>query len=225
MVRLISEQKDFFVFHKPPGVDFHTDRGVPGYFRRLQSAYPGETLYPVHRLDKITSGLILAARSSEAAAELGQLIREHKMAKFYIALSDKKPRKKQGLIKGDMIRSRRGSWKLTRGMEDPAVSYFYSRSLQPGLRLFLIRIYTGKTHQIRVAMKSLGSPVLGDPLYNASGPPADRAYLHAWQLGFVWQNQPLIFRCDPLEGALFREESFFLPPGWERPEDLDWPDF
>ena len=208
MVRLIAEQEDFFVFHKPPGADFHTDRGTPGFFRQIQAALPEESLYPVHRLDKITSGLILAARSSEAAAELGDLIREGKVAKYYLAVSDKKPRKKQGLIKGDMERSRRSSWKLTRGSENPAITYFYSRSLRPGLRLFFLRIYTGRTHQIRVAMKSLGSPVLGDPLYYASGPEADRAYLHAWQLRFLWKGQPQAFRCDPLEGRLFREDSF-----------------
>lgn len=226
MIKIISRQEDFFVCHKPAGVDFHSGSEGPGFFRQLQNQNPHETLYPVHRLDKMTSGLILAARSSESAAGLGVLFQQKEIQKYYLAISHKKPRKKQGFVKGDMVRSRRSSWKLTRGMSDPAVTYYYSRSLKPGQRLFLLRIYTGKTHQIRVAMNSLGSPVWGDPIYNASGPEADRGYLHSWQIHFCWKGQPLVFRCDPEEGRLFRpEEGFLLPPDWERLEDLLWPSF
>ncbi len=226
MIKVLSEEKDFLVVKKPPGLDFHTDQGVPGFFRRVEEMYRQEKLYPVHRLDKMTSGLILVARSSAAAAELGGIFTEKGMEKYYLALSDKKPRKKQGLVEGDMVRGRRGSWKLTRSVSDPGLTYFYSTSLSPGVRLFLLRIYTGKTHQIRVAMKSLGAPVLGDPLYYRSGPVMDRGYLHAWCIRFTWKGQLLEFRCNPESGRLFLpEEGFDLPPLWERPEDLAWPDF
>lgn len=226
MIKLVSLQEDFFVFHKPAGMDFHTDKGLPGFFRQVQNLYPHENLFPVHRLDKMTSGLILVARSSNSATSLGSLFQQKQIQKYYLAVSHKKPRKKQGLVKGDMVRSRRSCWKLTRGMSDPAISSFYSCSLAPGKRLFLFRIYTGKTHQIRVAMNSLGSPIWGDPLYNLSGPDADRGYLHSWQIHFHWMGQALVFRCDPDEGRLFRpEEGFFLPPDWERLDDLSWPSF
>ncbi|OQY31419.1 MAG: hypothetical protein B6241_14080 [Spirochaetaceae bacterium 4572_59] len=226
MIKMISRQEDFLLFYKPAGMDFHTDKAVPGFFRQVQNLYPRESLYPVHRLDKMTSGLILIARSSSSAVALGALFQQKQIQKYYLAISQKNPRKKQGLVKGDMLRSRRSSWKLTRGMSDPAISYFYSCSLAPKKRLFLFRIYTGKTHQIRVAMNSLGSPVWGDPLYNISGPDADRAYLHSWQIHFHWKGQPLVFRCDPEEGRLFRpEEGFFLPPAWECFDELSWPSF
>jgi len=164
MIRRIADHNDFYVFEKPSGMDFHGDEGIPGFFQQVRDLHPGETLYPVHRLDKMTSGILLVARSVEAATGLGHLFRQRCMTKYYLALSDKKPSKKQGPIKGDMVRSRRSSWKLSRDTTDPAVTYFYSCTLRPGLRLFLLRIYTGKTHQIRVAMKSLGAPVLGSHL-------------------------------------------------------------
>ncbi len=226
MIDLVSEQPDFYVYYKPPGMDFHTHQGVPGFFKNVESLHPREKLFPVHRLDKITSGLILLARSSPAEKELSRLFHEKGLEKYYLAMSNRKPARKKGLIKGDMQRSRRGAWKLARTLENPAATYFYSRSVSSGLRLFLLRIYTGKTHQIRVAMKSLGSPVLGDPLYYASGPESDRTYLHAWVMRFFWKSHLLEFRCDPREGRLFRpDEGFLLPPDWERPEKLFWPDF
>lgn len=233
MIRLLGEEADFLLFYKPAGMDFHSSQGEPGFFRRACALRPGETLYPVHRLDKMTSGLILTARSPEAAARLGRLFEQRQVRKFYLALSRRKPRKKQGLIKGDMVRSRRSAWKLTRRLSDPAVTYFYSRALppQPGeeaqtaraLRIFLLRIYTGKTHQIRVAMKSLGAPVWGDPLYGSEEDRADRGYLHAWQIGFTWNQRDFLFRCDPEEGEFFREGARLLPRDWLRPDDLAWP--
>lgn len=109
------------------------------------------------------------------------------MRKTYLALGTDKPSKKQGWIKGDMEKSRRGAWKLTRGMENPAVTEFGSHSLEPGLRLFVLHPHTGKTHQLRVAMKSLGSPILGDTLYG--GKHASRMFLHAWKIKFDYQGQ------------------------------------
>ncbi|MDC7234866.1 MAG: pseudouridine synthase [Spirochaetales bacterium] len=209
MISIIRDEEDFLVCEKEEGLDFHNSGEGDGFFSRLKSQYaaenPGVRLYPVHRLDKVTSGLILAAKSTEAASALGDLLASGGMEKVYVALSDKKPRKKQGWVVGDMQRSRRGQWILTRGKENPARSYFFSSSLKPGLRLFFVRIYTGKTHQIRVALKSMGSPVLGDPLYYASGPEADRCYLHAWTLKFSWKGQYFDLESRPCRGALFED--------------------
>ncbi|MBF9018581.1 MULTISPECIES: pseudouridine synthase [unclassified Oceanispirochaeta] len=215
MISIIREEKDFYVCEKEAGQDFHNSDDGLGFFsllkKQMKEIYPEETLYPVHRLDKVTSGLILAARNKEAASGLGELISSGGIEKIYLALSDKKPRKKQGWITGDMERSRRGQWILTRGRSNPARSYFFSRSVRPGLRLFFVRIYTGKTHQIRVALKSLGSPILGDPLYYASGPEADRCYLHSWRMKFQWKNQYFDLESRPLSGPLFEELNLLGP--------------
>ena len=96
-------------------------------------------VYPVHRLDEATSGLLLLARNSAAARDLAALFRERSIGKYYLALSDLPPRKKQGLIQGDMVRARRGDWKLTRSMTNPARTRFVSWSVSPGLRLYLLK--------------------------------------------------------------------------------------
>ena len=159
-------------------------------------------LYLVHRLDKMTSGLLLLARHAQAASILSQQFQQRTVEKYYLALSDQKPRKKQGLIKGDMERSRRGSWKLTTGLRNPAITRFFSCAPMPGLRLFLLRPLTGKTHQLRVALKSVGAAIIGDTRYHGvSEPSADRGYLHAWGLAFDWQGERQTYLQRPMHAC------------------------
>jgi len=116
-------------------------------------------------------------------------------------LSDRKPAKKQGWVRGDMEKGRGGAWRLLPSQANPAVTYFQSASLAPGLRVFFLKPLTGRTHQLRVALKSLGAPILGDALYQGSD--ADRTYLHAYALSFELDGETLRFYCPPTIGAAF----------------------
>ncbi len=207
MYTLLAETEHFLVIDKAPGFSVHRDQAERGLVMQVEQDR-GEKLWLVHRLDRMTSGLLLLARSADACNRLAELFREQRVEKFYLALSDKKPGKKQGLVAGDMERGRRGSWKLLRTRENPALTEFYSYSAGPGLRLFLCKPGTGRTHQIRVALKSVGSPIIGDPIYHeAVAETPDRGYLHAWQLNFSLDGQPYVFRADPQQGELFLQES------------------
>lgn len=187
----------------------------------LREALPGEALWPVHRLDRITSGLIVVARSQQDAAELGAAFAGREVEKYYLALSDAKPARKQGLIKGDMDKGRGGAWKLCKSAANPAVTQFFSHSLAPGLRLFVLRPRTGKTHQLRVAMKSLGAPILGDALYGGSA--ADRGYLHAYALAFTLAGEAHRFVCPPQWGERWPQAALVDYLAANPPADLPWP--
>lgn len=181
---LVAEHADFWLIDKAPGVDCMSSDGEAGLFHQA-----GEVLgdcYPVHRLDKMTSGLLLLAKSSQAAAGLAELFKQHKIQKYYLAISADKPKKKQGWIKGGMARSRRGQWRLTREQDNFAKTQFISFAHPKG-RLFVLKPFSGRTHQLRVALKSIASPILGDELY--SGAKAQRGFLHAQALCFEWQGQ------------------------------------
>ncbi|BEV73694.1 MULTISPECIES: TIGR01621 family pseudouridine synthase [unclassified Paludibacterium] len=203
MFRLVHEDPRFFLIDKQAGVSFHHQGEETGLVEAVRAGL-GE-VWPVHRLDRMTSGLLLLARSPDVARALSQQLAERQMDKLYLALSDRKPGKKQGLISGDMLKGRGGAWRLTSAQHQPARTRFLSTSLQPGIRLFFLKPLTGKTHQLRVAMKSLGAPILGDPLYHpASQPPVDRGYLHAWSLRFRLGEEVFDFECPPTEGEWFR---------------------
>lgn len=161
----------------------------------------------VHRLDKVTSGLLIFALNEQAASRLSQLFAAHLINKTYLALSLHKPKKKQGLIMGDMKKSRRGAWKLCQSRENPALTRFNSVTCEPKLRLFILKPQTGKTHQLRVAMKSLGSPILGDELYGGNSEKSDRTYLHAYQLDFFYRNEHICVNMMPKCGVFFQKNS------------------
>jgi len=202
---LLYENADFIVINKRADINFHCEAGDFGVVVAAEKALQCK-LYSVHRLDKMTSGLLLLAKSSQLAAQLAALFLDHQIQKYYLAISDKKPKKKQGLIKGGMQKSRRSMWKLTKQNNNLAITQFFSYSLENGKRLFIIKPHTGKTHQIRVALKSLGSAICGDPLYadkSLAGGQYDRGYLHAYQIDFSLHNADFSFQALPESGMLF----------------------
>lgn len=170
-------------------------------------------LWPVHRLDRVTSGILLLATSKEGAARLGELFAKQDMNKWYLAQSRLKPKKKQGWVKGDMAKGRNGSWLLKRSMDNPAITYFISHFDETNQqRIFLLQPKTGKTHQLRVAMKSLGAAIDGDSRY--AGAVADRTYLHAYALSWFDSalNETVQLLCPPQQGHWAH-----IPTTWQTP--------
>lgn len=200
--QLVYEHADFILVNKPAGVSVHKDDSQQGYVGAW-SDLRAEPLWLVHRLDKMTSGLLLLARNQTAAAELSRQFADRQVDKLYLALSRHKPKRKQGMISGDMEPARRGSWKLTRGRSNAARTEFICKNFAPGFNLILCHPLTGKTHQIRVALKSEGSPILGDSRYESDASVSDRGYLHAWQLGFRYHDAEYRLRVDPDSGEFF----------------------
>ncbi|TBR44767.1 TIGR01621 family pseudouridine synthase [Marinomonas agarivorans] len=219
---IVAQERDYWVICKPSGMNFHSESGDIGIVQYIKTQYPQQTFYPVHRLDKMTSGLLLLATNKVAAQHFSVLFANHDIEKYYLALSDRKPSKKQGTIKGGMKPSRRGSWMLTKATENWAFTQFFSTSYSDGIRLFLLKPKTGKTHQLRVALKSISAPILGDERY--TGAPKDRGYLHAFQLSFQWQGKSRCYQYLPDSGDCFVDiQTVLEKKGWLQPESLNWP--
>lgn len=227
MFSIVFTHPDFILINKHPNVSVHKDEGSTMLLQEVAKVTGDTQLYLVHRLDKMTSGLLLLARSSSAASALSGLFSERKIEKFYLAIGSNKPKKKQGLIMGDMERSRRSAWKLVNRRDNPAVTQFFSVAGDAGERVFLCKPHTGKTHQIRVALKSVGSAIIGDPIYNASSI-ADRGYLHAFALRFSYLDEEFNFICDPREEKCLGdkwngETTHQAIEAWLTPWKLTWP--
>jgi tRNA pseudouridine32 synthase/23S rRNA pseudouridine746 synthase len=222
----VFANEQFVVMHKTRAMNFHTEDNVPGLFEQakalLKLSEPGlSELYPVHRLDKLTTGLVIFAKTKSCAGQFGKLFEARHIAKFYLAISDQKPKKKQGWIKGDMTKARRGAYKLLRTTENPAITRFVSCVVDAGSRLFLVRPHSGKTHQIRVALKSIGSPIMGDELYypDSQNKDVDRGYLHAYGLRFELDGEHFEFVAPPTTGNLFCSSGCVrqLSTNWSKP--------
>ena len=223
LYQIIDRQPGFLVVYKKPGVSFHSETGEPGLFEQLRQDLGEPELYPVHRLDKVTSGILLVATSAVANRALTEQFRLRLTEKYYLALSQHKPNKKQGKVIGDMAASRRGTWKLCHSMENPAVTQFFSKGLGNGQRLYILKPHTGKTHQLRVALKSVGAAISGDVIYGGSTP-CDRVYLHAYSLGFTLFGEAYRYTQLPLEGTEFLAEGFVQAAvEFAQPWLLPWP--
>ena len=177
-----------------------------GVVHQAEMAFGLSDLHLVHRLDDGTSGCLILATNRAAAAHFELLFRTHQVQKYYLALSDKKPKKKQGTILGDMKNRRQGQHILLKSRHNPAITQFFSYGFDGAPRAFVVRPLSGKTHQIRVALKSFGSPILGDALYG--GTHSDRLYLHAWCVAFQWHSESIaVFSC-PQQGEAFINPVF-----------------
>jgi tRNA pseudouridine32 synthase/23S rRNA pseudouridine746 synthase len=231
-IAIVFEHDDFLIIDKPVGVAMHSsDRQVEGLAtspaHRLPSSIiplmraqlPEHDWHLVHRLDTATSGCLLLAKHKAAASALSQLFAQRRIDKFYLALSDKKPKKKQGLVKGDMQKARGGDLKLSKTLNNPAITQYFSASHTPGVRAFLCKPHTGKTHQIRVALKSQGAPIIGDSRYGGSQ--AQRMYLFSYGMRFEYQSQAIevIHLADENEHLHAQR----LPSAWQTPWHMDWP--
>lgn len=221
--RLIDDNSQFIVVDKSHNVNFHSEDNEPGIVELVKSSLDYPMLYPVHRLDKMTSGLLILAKTSEVAARFGELFSQRKIEKYYLAVSDKKPKKKQGLIKGDMSKGRNGSYLLLKTNENPAVTQFFSYSLADGLRIYLLKPHSGKTHQLRVAMKSNSTPIKGDRRYYPNND-TPVGLLHAWCLRFNLKGQDYRYQVAPDWDVL---DAINGVSEWcnqhSKPWDLNWP--
>lgn len=208
-MQIIYQNSDFVVFNKPQDMNFHSEDGEAGFVVLASQQLGVEQLFSVHRLDKMTSGLIILAKSSQVANDFSKMFQSKEIQKFYLAISLRKPKKKQGWVKADMGSSRRGTYKLLQTKENLAITQFLSTSLRVGERLFLVKPHTGKTHQIRVALKSIGAPIAGDIRYaNADDAKLEeRGYLHAYALRFSHKDEEFSFVCPPDNGERFNSEE------------------
>jgi tRNA pseudouridine32 synthase/23S rRNA pseudouridine746 synthase len=202
MFKVIFENSDFVIIEKFGGISFE---GEDGLLNSLRKDF--DSIYGIHRLDKDTSGLMIFAKNKTVQSDISKLFQDRLVQKFYFAISEFRPKKKMGTIKGDLVKSRGGSYKLTKGLANPSNTKFKSCYFEDqSLRGFILKPLTGQTHQLRVHLKSIGSSILGDKRYGCTE--SDRMYLASVYLSFDYKNELYMFYKYPEEGELYKKVSF-----------------
>jgi len=192
---ILYEDADVIAINKPAGMVVHAGAGrhsgtlvnaLVHRFGKL-SAVAGE-MRPgiVHRLDRETSGVILVARTDAAHRALAAQFAGREVRKTYLALVQGTMKADSGRlstpIARDPVRRTRMTTKLARGRT--AITDYRVLQRFEAATLLEVRIGTGRTHQIRVHLASIGHPVVGDKLYGAVGSGLSRFFLHALEISF-----------------------------------------
>lgn len=141
----------------------------------------------VHRLDKDTSGVIIAARTAAAQDFLAAQFRDRSARKLYLAITQGRPREDRGRADGWLARDPRDRKRFApaaEGVGKRAVSDWKVLGFSGGYALLALSPRTGRTHQLRVHCRQLGCPILGDPIYGRKDGrfPQASLMLHAWRL-------------------------------------------
>jgi len=214
-LRVLYEDDDLVAIDKPAGMVVHAGAGIHSgtlvnallhRFGRLSSS--GGPLRPgiVHRLDRFTSGVLLVAKTDRAHQALAAQFAGRAIEKVYIALVHGKVKSESGRIHQpiarDPVRRTRMTARLPGGREARTEYRVLHRFAK--FTLLEVRIGTGRTHQIRVHLSSLGHPVAGDTVYGAPAklddrPPLGRYFLHAHRIRF---HQPSTGREIAIESPL-----------------------
>ena len=230
---VLFEDADLIVVDKPAGMAAHPAPGSEtGTLVNALLHHCGDSLSGiggvarpgiVHRLDKDTSGVMVAAKSDRAHVGLSALFAAHDIERTYIALTRGAPSPARGRIETLIGRSSSDRKKMAvlrsggrNAITDYVVKAVFGAPARPGAAPMAARVactlQTGRTHQIRVHLASRGAPILGDPVYGSGSPAAPvraamtdaglkRQALHAAVLGFV----------HPVTGEALRFET--PPPG------------
>ena len=194
-LEILYEDADLAVVVKPRGMVVHPAAGHPdgtlvnALLAKLDTLGGiGGELRPgiVHRLDKDTSGLMLVAKNDETQAELSRMLKDREIEKHYRALAEGLMKETKGEIDAPIDRSKKDRKKMAVDPEGrPAVTRWETLAEGRGCTLLDVRILTGRTHQIRVHLKSIHHPVCGDPLYGfEKGVKVPCLMLHAYSLNF-----------------------------------------
>ena len=191
---VVHEDADIVIVDKPAGVVVHPGAGQPDQtlVNGLLHRYPelesvGETHRPgiVHRLDRGTSGLLVVARSPQAHAALVGQLAAHEPERVYLALAWGQPDRDLGTIDAPIGRSTRHPTRMTVTPDGRnAITHYAVRGrfeVPVATALLECRLETGRTHQIRVHLRAIGHPVVGDRDYDGGRPGLDpgRPFLHA----------------------------------------------
>ncbi|CAN7499794.1 RluA family pseudouridine synthase [Paenibacillus sp. LjRoot56] len=195
-LNVVYEDSDVIVINKQRGLVVHP---APGHYSgtlvnalmyhcKDLSGINGE-LRPgiVHRIDKDTSGLIMSAKNDKAHASLAEQLKAHTVNRKYIALVHGYIQHDQGTIDAPIGRDShdRKMYTVTEKNSKTAVTHFVVLERFGDFTLVELKLETGRTHQIRVHMKFIGHPLVGDPMYGKSkGMLMDGQALHAAILGF-----------------------------------------
>lgn len=206
--QLLYRDACMLIMNKPAGIAVHkgAHKGLDyeSFFHFLQFGLP-RTPKLAHRLDRETSGCLVLGRHTKALARLGKRFTQNRVEKTYLALVVGRPAQDTGIIDMPILKTGEGArWRI---ILDPAgqesITHYQLLDYQNGVSLLRLSPKTGRTHQLRVHLAGLGTPIIGDPFYGekpeeyAAGNATTMLHAHQIEIPY-YPNKPAISVTAPL---------------------------
>lgn len=228
--RVVFEDEAVLVLNKPAGISVMGERHDTDLVRLAREA--GEELFPVHRIDKVTSGAVLLAKDMRWHGDLTRQFARRTAGKAYLAITRPGGLPARATIDLPLSTGRKNRVRVAAprasivagpdGWTVPPAEVFGHVRHYPSVTVIttlwqdgehavvLAEPLTGRRHQIRVHLAWIGHPILGDPLFGADARP--RAYLHSWRLSFdaAWRDGRVEAAAPP-EGEFWAPVAARLP--------------
>jgi 23S rRNA pseudouridine1911/1915/1917 synthase len=185
---VLYKNNQLIAFNKPPGVPVQADKTGDKSLIQLAEIYCKSKLYPIHRLDRPASGVVLFAKTKTATTSLSDQFRERTVRKTYLAVVKDPPPAPEGTLQHLLNKnSKTNRAGITGDANEGQLSELTYRLLGSSDNYHLLEIVlrTGRHHQIRAQLAAIGCPIKGDVKYGSRRGNRDRSiHLHAWKLSF-----------------------------------------
>lgn len=184
---VLHKDNQLIAFNKPAGLAVAPDRDGNANLLQIGAAYVRHDLYPVHRLDRPVSGVVLFAKKPTAQTKLSEQLKAGTVKKQYLAVVGERPEEDRGTLIHHLADGRGNSSEVrpkSAGGKRAELNYDYLGA-SDRYHLLLVTLITGRKHQIRAQLGAIGNPVRGDEKYGFKRANPDRRIdLHAYRLGF-----------------------------------------
>lgn len=206
---VILEDDQVLAVNKPAGISVMGERHATDLVRMAKEE--GERLYPVHRIDKVTSGVVLFAKDLAAHGRLTRQFTKRTVDKVYLAIIPGPGLPEVGTIDLPLFTASSGRVRVAAQRESiaeagnrwhvPPAETFSHTTIYPSVTTFatawsddehavlVVRPVSGRRHQIRVHLAWIGHAIVGDPLFDKSVAPDARTHLHSWRLGITLRDR------------------------------------
>lgn len=205
-IDVVYEDEGLIAINKPAGLLTIPDRfnhKAPNVVQMLQQKY--DTIIPVHRLDKFTSGVVLFAKNAESHKKMSLLFEEREVTKMYVAIVDGRLSPEKGIVQASLAESMttRGKMVVNKRGKESSTRYEVMTQFNR-FALVSLQLMTGRMHQIRVHMLHIGHPLVVDSLYGKR----EVLYLSEikqkrFNIGKFEEEKPLLSR-QPLHARMLK---------------------
>ena len=209
MNRIIYEDNHLIAVTKRPGEIVQGDKTgdkplseeIKSYLKTKYKKPGNVFLGTIHRLDRPTSGIVLFAKTSKILSRMNELFKNKKVQKTYFALTEDKPNKEKGVIISLLKKNQKQNKSYITKLDDGKKSELEYELIEKLQNYFLIKVKpkTGRHHQIRVQLSSIGCKIKGDVKYGAKRANKDKSIcLHSYSISFVHpvKNELINLKCD-----------------------------